>query len=147
MYTLIKAKFLEARKARNQVAINLLSTLCGEIETAAKNKQIDFGNVAAMNELTIQFVNKFLKSNKETLQLVKKEDQLATLTYEKEILESFLPTQLTESELSDVIQNIASQYDANNKVFIGQVMKDLKSQYPNQFDNMLASILIAKYKQ
>ena len=66
---------------------------------------------------------------------------------EKEILESFLPTQLTESELSDVIQNIASQYDANSKVFIGQVMKDLKSQYPNQFDNMLASKLIAKYKQ
>ena len=39
MYNVIKAKFLEVRKAKDTNAIKTLSTLIGAIDMIAKNKQ------------------------------------------------------------------------------------------------------------
>jgi uncharacterized protein YqeY len=142
MYNVIKAKFLEVRKAKDTNAIKTLSTLIGAIDMIAKNKQIE-----VTNEIVFDAIVKMLKGVNETIPLVQDKIKLDALNNEKTLLESFMPKQMTEIELETVIAEIAKTLDVSNKSFVGQVMKELKTKFCNQYDSKVANILISKLKK
>ena len=142
MYNVIKAKFLEVRKAKDTNAIKTLSTLIGAIDMIAKNKQIEI-----TNEIVFDAIVKMLKGVNETIPLVQDKIKLDALNNEKTLLESFMPKQMTEAELEAVIAEIAKTLDVSNKSFVGQVMKELKTKFCNQYDSKVANILISKLKK
>lgn len=142
MYNVIKAKFLEVRKAKDTNAIKTLSTLIGAIDMIAKNKQIE-----VTNEIVFDAIVKMLKGVNETIPLVQDKNKLDALNNEKTLLESFMPKQMTETELEAVIAEIAKTLDVSNKSFVGQVMKELKTKFCNQYDSKVANILISKLKK
>ena len=98
MYNVIKAKFLEVRKAKDTNAIKTLSTLIGAIDMIAKNKQIEI-----TNEIVFDAIVKMLKGVNETIPLVQDKIKLDALNNEKTLLESFMPKQMTEAELEAAI--------------------------------------------
>lgn len=142
MYNVIKAKFLEVRKAKDVNAIKTLSTLIGAIDMIAKNKQIE-----VTNEIVFDAIVKMLKGVNETIPLVQDKIKLDALNNEKTLLESFMPKQMTEAELEAAIAEIVKTLDVSNKSFVGQVMKELKTKFCNQYDSKVANILISKLKK
>lgn len=142
MYNVIKAKFLEVRKAKDTNAIKTLSTLIGAIDMIAKNKQIE-----VTNEIVFDAIVKMLKGVNETIPLVQDKIKLDALNNEKTLLESFMPKQMTEAELEAVIAEIVKTLDVSNKSFVGQVMKELKTKFSNQYDSKIANNLILKLKK
>ena len=142
MYNVIKSKFLEVRKAKDTNAIKTLSTLIGAIDMIAKNKQIEI-----TNEIVFDAIVKMLKGVNETIPLVQDKIKLDALNNEKTLLESFMPKQMTEAELEAAIAEIVKTLDVSNKSFVGQVMKELKTKFCNQYDSKVANILISKLKK
>ena len=142
MYNVIKAKFLEVRKTKDTNAIKTLSTLIGAIDMIAKNKQIEI-----TNEIVFDAIVKMLKGVNETIPLVQDKIKLDALNNEKTLLESFMPKQMTEAELEAAIAEIVKTLDVSNKSFVGQVMKELKTKFCNQYDSKVANILISKLKK
>lgn len=113
----ISADYMSAFKAKNTVAKNLLSVIKGEIQTIEKNQGID--NLS--DEEVTKILNKTLKSLKETNSSFPSEQT----TEELSIVESYLPKQMTEDEITTKIQELISEKDLN----IAEVMRAFAS-YP-----------------
>ena len=113
----INADYMLAFKAKNTIAKNLLSVIKGEIQTIEKNQGID--NLS--DEEVTKILNKTVKSLKETNASFPSEQTAEELL----IVESYLPKQMTEDEITTKIQELISEKDLN----IAEVMRAFAS-YP-----------------
>lgn len=121
----------------SKVKASCLTTLMGELETLAK-KGKDLDDV-----LVIQLIKKFLKGNKEMQQHCTEEETARKLFLEVDLLESFLPKQLSDEELIKVIDGIIQGLEeSSDKVNMGDVMKSLKQLHDGLFDGRKASSIV-----
>lgn len=127
---------LKARKEKDTEKASLLATVISEAKLVGKNA----GNRDPTDNEVSDILKKFLKGINETLEILTKngKDTTATLK-EKEILEFYLPKQLSETELAQIIQDIITLLPEKSPKMMGQVMASLKERYPNQYDGKLAS--------
>jgi uncharacterized protein YqeY len=124
----IRHNMQEAKKNKEVLKANLLSTLYAEIFTLSKSGK----------ELTeddeIKIIKKFIKNIDETLSLEITDEQKSKLKSEKEILESYLPKQLDKEEIEKIVDEMISQ---------GKVMKDImayfKENYTGRYDGRTVS--------
>lgn len=130
----VKADQLAARKARDQVAASLLTTLIGELTTIAKNA----GREYPTDEEVTATIRKFLKSNAELRTHLIDVALLATAKIEELILTSFLPKQMTEDELRVAVKAL---YDAG-ATNIKEMMAQLKAKHNGQYDGKMASTIV-----
>jgi len=125
----------EAKKNKDVLRANLLSTLYAEIFTLSKSGK------ELTEEDEIKIIKKFIKNTDETLALEIHEEQKAKFKSEKEILESYLPQQLSKDEAEKIVGEMLSQ---------GKVMKDImayfKENYSGRYDGKTVSELV-KSKQ
>lgn len=135
LYQRIKKEQLDARKAKVKIHIDLLTTLLGEIQSSVTGSlsAAQFGVLNPTDAEVLKVVKKFIKNTKETLALTPS-NELATL--ELEILESFMPKQLSDTELGVVVGQILSTADSSltGGKLMGFVMSQLKAQYEGLFD-------------
>lgn len=90
----LKKDYLDSRKSKNVVLSNLLSVVIGDI-----NKyEIDTKKEVTDDE-AIKIIKKVLKGVNDTISYKTSENSLI----EKEVLESYLPKQLSEDELRDML--------------------------------------------
>ena len=123
----IKTRQIAARKAGDPQA-PLLTTLLGEAAMVGKNA----GRETTDQEV-VAVVKKFMKNIDETITALQSRNQLFTqFAVEREILEQFLPQQLTESTLFAVAKS-----QPNMPTF----MKHLKENFAGQYDGKLASTI------
>ena len=130
LFTQIKQDQLAARKAKDQIQINLLTTLLGEILTS-----VDGDAIKVTDDICISIINKFVKNTNETIKLTG--DTNTTAKLELHILNSYLPSKLSGLELIEVVASYTEQHKASGKTggaLVGAVMKDMKTNYPNQYD-------------
>lgn len=144
----IKKNWVEARKlvAKGElgfsVKANLLGTLIGEIEMVAKND----GQRAITDADCIAKIKAFLKGIATTIEAKEGLGNEAILQFrEKNILEDFLPKQMTDKELMTAIDVICSEVDACTQRDMGKVMGALKKQYDGMYDGKLASFLVKEF--
>ncbi|MGM0607184.1 MAG: GatB/YqeY domain-containing protein [Candidatus Muiribacteriota bacterium] len=141
MYKKIKKDILEARKSGDKIKTNLLNTLIGD----AQKEAINSGNREPDDKIVNKLIKKYLKNTKETLGLKNKQGMdISQEKDEKEILESYLPKQLTEAELEKIVSELVDQLPEKNKKFMGQIMKSLKQKYDGAFDGKTASSIVGK---
>lgn len=123
---------LEARKARDTEKANLLTTIISQV----KNIAIDDGHRAVNDSDVVKVVRQFLKSVEENLSYAAQgklpTETVEKLKKEKDILESYLPKQLSAEEIREIIKNSSAKS-------IGEAMKYLKENYDGQYDGKLAS--------
>jgi uncharacterized protein len=110
--TKISADYLTAFKAKNTIAKNVLSVIKGEIQTIEKNT----GSANLSDDEVIKILNKTVKSLKETISL--SGDQKSKL--ELEIVEGYLPTQMSDEEILSKIKEVIATGSTN----IGMIMKE-----------------------
>ncbi len=115
----INLDYIEAFKAKNTVKKNLLSVIKSEIQTIEKNSQIQ--NLT--DEDVIKILNKTSKSLKETLSLISDSDKISSVKDELNLVESYLPKQLSVEEIQVKIDALVAS-GVNN---IGQIMKEFSS--------------------
>jgi len=126
----IKAHQIAARKlgALQEREASLLTTLLGEAAMVGKNA----GRETTDQEV-VAVVKKFIKNIDETITALQARNQLFTeFSYERSILERYLPQQLTESTLFAV---------AKTQPDMPTFMKHLKENYAGQYDGKLASTI------
>lgn len=137
----IKQDQIEARKTKNSVAATLLTTLLGEANMVAKNAQRDVPTDSEVQEV----IKKFLKGVSETLSILDKsvsadaEDRRKVVNSEKAILEGYMPKQLSENELAEVLSNARAQGTESS---VKGFMAFLKSNYAGQYDGKVAKKVI-----
>jgi len=131
----LKTDSLVARKARQTDVAMSLTTLIGELETAAKNSGHEPTDVEV-----VAAVKKTLKNIGESLSALKfsSDGRVLALLAEQKLFEKYLPKQLDEAELRSAVGAIIM----TGAKTMGEVMKSLKAQHDGQYDGKLASTVI-----
>lgn len=139
---IIKKDLDEARKAKRKDVVTFLSTIYSDIVMFGKNN----GNRQTTDEEAIKIMKNFQSKSEEVIDLLKKKDPSRVLEYEEKIklLQKYMPKQLNEEELTEIIQNYIKDFDKSNKKIIGFVMNKLKENYAGMFDGKQASTIIKK---
>ena len=96
----ISKDYIEAFKAKNTVAKNLLSVIKGEIQTLEKNTGVE----SLSDEDVTKILNKSVKSLKETISSLTDVDKLAEVQSELNIVETYLPKQLSVEEIQSNVE-------------------------------------------
>lgn len=87
-----------ARKARDQFTLTTLSTLIGEIETKHRSGDKDY---ADLNVAAQKIIKKTIESCNEMYKIKKNDNSLLEI----EILEKYLPANLTPAEINGIFDN------------------------------------------
>lgn len=111
----INKDYMEAFKSKNAIAKSLLSVIKGDIQTVEKNINSD----SLSDEDVMKILLKTSKSLKETISL--SNDSNSKL--ELEILESYLPKQMSREDILSKINELISSGISN----IGGIMKEFSS--------------------
>lgn len=128
--TCIREALLTARKGGDKVAQGILSVVLGEIETL----QLSSNQKGAVTDQQIaKIVSKLIKSNEETLGLMKEGDgRLADLEKENQILNGFLPKMWEKADIEKFLVDEwlvnPIQQAANDGQAMGIAMKALKAE-------------------
>jgi uncharacterized protein len=111
----------------------LLTTVFSDIQKLQKEK------VIVTDSHIEEIIQKFVKGLKENIKLGKKINSSQIEQYEKEleILQEYLPKQLTEEELNVIVKNF---YEAGKRN-TGLIMKELKENYSGKYDGKKASTI------
>lgn len=135
----VKKAQLQARKDKRAEDASTLTTLIGEAEMIGKND----GNRVSTDAEVVTVIKKFVKNIDETLNVLAKDstkaDRVASLNKEKELLSTFLPKQLSEDELRNILSGLVAALPEKNPKVMGKVLASLKEQYAGQYDGALAS--------
>lgn len=133
-YQQLKQDQLQARKDKSSSA-KLLTTLLGEVQKVGK----DDGNREPTDAECIKVVEKFLKNNLDTIQHISQHDpRYSELSDENQILQSYLPKQLTPAECGEIIDDLIKAGTTN----IGQIMAHFKQNYSGQYNGKELSQLV-----
>lgn len=139
LINLIRENMLAARKGDDAVAKSLLVTLYSETAMVGKNKR----NGDTTDEEAIGMVRKFAANTEETIRLLIERGQTADAQrHELEILQAYLPRQLTRDELASSIAEIVAAQPEKSPKIMGRVMAELKARHGAAYDGKLASELV-----
>lgn len=132
----IIADMTQAMKDKNAVKLSVLRLAKAAImkfEVAGSKK------VEATDEDVLKILAREIKQRKDSIEAYKKggrEEQAAAEEAEMKILQSYLPEQMSEDELKNVVSRVISQTGAVSKAdfgkVIGAVMKEVKGKADGQ---------------
>ncbi len=119
--TKVMTALKEAMKAKDQAALRSIRA----IKAAILLQKTD-GSGKALDEAgEIKLLQKLVKQRKDSLEIFEKqgrEDLAVTEREEIEVIERFLPEQMSEAELEDVLKKIIEQTGATSMRDMGKVM-------------------------
>lgn len=133
----IKADQLAARKAARKEEALLLTTLLGEAGPS--------GNAEVTDEQVQKVVQKFVKNLNEMIGYTTNPIVVERMKYEAEVLEKYLPAQLSEDELRSAIRQALANLKedgVSGPKAVGMVMKELSTHYKGQYDGKTASTIV-----
>ena len=107
----INVDYMIAFKSKNTIAKNLLSVIKGEIQTIEKNTGVE--------NLSDEEVTKILAKTRKSLEETRSKFPSDQTTEELSIIESYLPTQMSEAEISSKISELIAGGASN----IAEVMR------------------------
>ncbi len=141
----IKAKLIESMKAKDEQATGTLRL----INAAIKDKDIEArpkGNPNGIDDSAVmRLLQSMIKQRKESIEMYRqghRDDLAAKEQAEVDIIQSFLPQQMTEEEMKVAIRDVITQTGATSVKDMGKVMGTVKAKYAGRMDMGRASGLI-----
>lgn len=98
-------------------------------------------------EKEIKMLQKLSKQRKESLEIFEKQNREDLAKIEREelaIIERYLPTQMSEADLTEKLQAIISQVGASSMKDMGKIMGMASKQFAGQADGKMISIIVKK---
>ena len=126
----IKTDFMSAFKARQMEKKNFLGLIKSAIETEEKNT----GSELSDADVT-KILKKFAKNLNESINAGGALDSVTQMQLELDIVEAYLPAQMSEEEITSIVETLI----ANGASNMGQIMGTFNKEYSGQADNKLVS--------
>lgn len=138
----IEKDFIEAMKAKEENKISALRML----KTALKNKSIEIGKEKELDDhLIAEIVAKEIKARKESIVEYEKGARADLVQKEKaeiEALEKYLPEQLSEEEISKIVEKAIQKSGASGPQDIGRVMAQVMPHLKGKAEGSLVSKIV-----
>jgi uncharacterized protein YqeY len=138
----ISDDFKDALKRGDKIKVSILRM----IKAAIKNSEIE--KKASLNDDEINgILRSFVKRAKDSIEQFKKADRTELVEKEKEelaIIQSYLPKQLKEDEINNIIAEEISELGAAGPENIGKVMKVVMAKLKGQADGKLVNNIVRK---
>lgn len=143
---MLKEKLLEdlkeCMKTKNTVRKNAIQMVRAAILQVEKDNQVSLED----NQI-IEIIEKESKKRKDSLEDYEKsgrEDLIAQVKEEIEILSEYLPKQLSEEELEQIIKEIIQQENATSMKDMGKVMKSAKEKIGARSDGKTINEIVKR---
>jgi uncharacterized protein YqeY len=140
--TKIMAEMKDAMKAKNEAALRTLRAIKAEIIKA----KTEPGAGGEIDETTEQkFLQKMVKQRKDSLEIFEqqgREDLAVKEKEELEIIQRFLPKQMTEAEITEEVKKIISSIGASSAADMGKVMGIATKQLAGKADGKIISGIV-----
>jgi len=136
----IEKDFIEAFKAKEEKVKSVL----GMIKAALKNKEIEIQKELS-NDDVMDVLSKEAKKRKESAQAYKdggRKDLADQEISEYEVLKKYLPEELSEDAVRDIVKTTISETGATSPADMGKVIGAVMSKVKNQADGGLVSKLV-----
>ncbi len=131
----------EAMKARNEVRLRALRNIKSTFLL------LDTAGGSVTDEDRVKALQKMAKQRKDSIEIFEKEGRNDLATKEKEeleIIETFLPAQLSEADIEANIRNIIAETSAAGMKDLGKVMPAAMKSMAGQADGKIISELVKK---
>jgi uncharacterized protein len=128
----IDKDYITAYKAKEQVALGVLRHL----KTAAKNMQIDLKRELTDEEM-LDVMMKQAKQRQDSIEQFRaanREDLAAIEAAELEVLQTYLPSQLSDVELEELVTKTVAETGAAGMKDMGKVMNAIMAEYKGRVD-------------
>ena len=127
-------------KAREKSRVAVLRLVTAQIKQVEIDERRELSNEDIESVLT-----KMIKQRRDSIEQFDKADRVDLSEkekYEITIIEEFLPEQITEKELDDLLNTIIEEENVTSIKDMGRAMSVLKAKYASRIDMGLASGLI-----
>ena len=136
------AEMKDAMKAKNEAVLRSLRAIKAEIIKA----KTEPGAGGEIDEATEQkFLQKMMKQRKDSLEIFTKQGREDLAVKEKEeidVIERFLPKQLSEAEIKEAVAAIIKQTGASSAADMGKVMGAASKQLAGLADGKTISTIV-----
>ena len=143
----LEAKLMQdlktAMKAKDQAALRGIRAIKAEI----LKKKTDGSGEAITEAIEIKMLQKMVKQRKDSLEIYEKqgrEDLAVTEREEIEVIEKYLPEQMSAEDLEQVIKGIIDQTGASSMKDMGKVMGMASKQLAGKADGKTISGVVKK---
>lgn len=130
----------EAMRAKDSLRLNAIRL----IKTAVKNREIDERRELGEQEV-IAVLSSLVKQRKESAQVYRENDRVEQAEKEElelAVIQSFLPAQLDEAGIRQLIEAAVAETGAASPKDMGKVMKIVSAQTLGRADGKLVSELV-----
>jgi len=127
-------------KDKNQVALGAVRMLRSEIRNAEIEKSGDLND-----DEIVKLVSTAVKKRKDSARQYEeagREDLASKELEEIKVLEKYMPEQLSEDEIRNIVNNEISKLDSSDKKYFGQVMKAVMAEVGNRADGKLVNRIV-----
>ena len=138
----LKISMLSSNKDKTST-LRLILAAIKDREIAAREKKQDIDDAIVMDVLS-----KMVKQRLESADIYKKNNRLELAAKEEleiEVIREFLPKQLTEQEIKEIILKLIKETNSSSIRDMGNIMGTLKSKYAGQLDFALAGKLLKEH--
>ncbi len=138
----IMTEMKEAMKAKNEGVLRALRSIKAEIIKA----KTEPGAGGVIDQATEQkFLQKMMKQRRDSLDIFEKQGRQDLAAKEKEemaVIERFLPKQLDETELKEIVKKIIAETGASSSADMGKVMGVASKQLAGLADGKTISTMV-----
>lgn len=138
----VMAEMKEAMKSKNEAVLRALRAIKAEIIKA----KTEPGASGEIDEATEQkFLQKMMKQRKDSLDIFEKQGRADLAEKEKEemaVIEKFLPKQLNENEIKEIVAVIIKEVGASSAADMGKVMGVASKQLAGKADGKTISAIV-----
>ena len=137
----ITKDIVDAMKNKDTLKLQTLRMLKGSIDLERINKKLD----KVSDDDIVVIIGKQIKNRKESILEFEKgnrQDLIDKTNEEIKILEQYMPEQLSEEEINNIIDEIITSINATSIKQMGLVMKEASSKLKGKADMSLVSNII-----
>ncbi len=141
IYDRIQTEMVDARRQRNEVALNTLSLLKSEVVRASKEGQ---SSGAIDDDLVIRVARKEVKRREEAIAVYRKAGREASARREEAemaVLRTFLPAAMSEEQIEAEVRAVIDEVKPEGPKGFGAVMKAATARLAGKADgNQVAAV-------
>ena len=123
MYDKIKSDIVSALKEKDTLKLQTLRGVKGEVDLEHINKKVEIND-----DLMISVISHQIKTRRESILEFEKgnrEDLINKTNEEIKLLETYLPAQLTEEEINEVLDNAFNKVNPTSNKDMGLIMREV----------------------
>lgn len=136
----LKKDMIEAMKSKDKFRLTVIRMVKGELDKEHIDKKREIND-----ELLVEVVSRGIKQRNDSILEFEKagrSDLVASVKDEIKILEEYLPEQLTEDEINQVIDDVFSIVNPEGARDMGRVMKEVSPKLKGRADMKKVSEII-----